>query len=1400
MAQTSTVGNGGNALQSPATPSHQLGVMRGPKRTPVSHSKKPYSRPLSATKTINDSDIQAQDSSGFLNGMRSLVARLWGTSLRSSSSVGPSEQQPKDGASATIADSSLPLNSEQNASANKNADLHLHSESASSSSGAATDNKGGDKSALKVHPATINGFGNSIRSRRPTAESLFASSPYANNKRLASATSSVANLREIERVKNQQSGFSRRHSLGRVDSLRPWVASTSATQQAAGVSSSSHNTITAENARRLLSTLQSISTPLLDARNRVVSGGLMPSTTGVSSETQMRGAISGSSKQLLPPPTSLRRLPVSLLALGNGSENSFLRPFDEPSFNKTSRSRRGSKGSAGSGGSGGHSKDANKKNSRAPSLARTIQMQQARKAVSDRLFRHKLLASTVSRATNTQLEDVDSAAHEDPYGMSPPPRSGSMECEDGVAKAGVVHQREEYEDEDMEDASKRRRAEDGKAVKVTEGMDLDKDEPRVVYRRIRVRRRPRRRTRRYDSEADRNIKWQFSARFDPVSDDDNISESSSDEDDDRAALTAKVPAGKIRGGELIGLSLRPRTGVSNSTVGTSVRSTGFGSNRRPIPIFSAPEPVPVSVPISKTTVSEETTTKDTGVLEPKIGFSNIKEPSAEAKTDKKEATTTVGPNLFGGLTSKPLNAALTATTKAATPVFSFGKPKTNESPTKQPEAADNASEATTAPTTPVFSFSKPTTSLSIVAAPTASNKKDKAASKEDEKNDKSTTPFLFGKPAATNSTSATGATTPEMPAKPVTAAPTFSFVLDKSANDTDKEKDSTTALGTSTAAAPSKPTLFGFGSTSEAGTEKTKPAPTIKFNFGSATSGDDNNKDDGSSIKRTRGDTEGEPESKKSMPAFSLGTMTTPLKKTTPPFDLLATPVAASKTTALSNDQQQPAASSSSGGGLLFGNGGFSFGSPTPTSSAAAAASTSLSTSTPFNFGGASTSSAAAATVSTPSSKPTVAAPIMTIDTTMSDDNDGSAPTTSAATIPSFTFSTAAKDNATASDNSGFNFGASSGGFGASKPFATATTAAPAPAPASGGSLFGGFGNSANNTLSAATGGGGGPAAKRPMFNFGTINTPSAASFETTTVPTPAVVTAFGTSAAPAAATPSFGAPAATPSSFNFAAASTPAGGTPTTASFNFGNNKPSLPPSNTFGSISSQLGNSPFGSASATQISGGGTGGGSSGLGFGNSSTTNLPSNNSSSGMFGFGSGGNNNNNNTNPAASGGGFGSSSGAFNFASNASTNSGFGEAFTGGFGQQSAQTTNAFNNPQPSGGFGASSNTSSVFAGGSTAPGTANTNFTFEQSSNNGTPSTAGFQLNGSTPVTPFGFASNTSVQGGGGHPFQFNSGSVNQQSNTGGGGGMTIGRVGNTSNVSTSSHGRRIARPRARRH
>ncbi|KAJ2825610.1 hypothetical protein IWW50_002769, partial [Coemansia erecta] len=1060
------------SMQSPVTPSRQLGAARGPRRTPASRSKKPYARPAAAssgesqpsyqsqTAYQSQADYQSQASPGFLKGMRSLVARLWGTSLKPSNAAPERESRP-------AAPKFNPFPAEMHA--NK----HVPAEPASGSgaSSAATFSVASGAAAAAAvaaaaaeetpvgerHAATV---GARARARRPTAESVFAPSPFAYNKRLAAATPSVANLRDVQRVKDESPALSRRHSSGRID---PRLARLPSGLQLMTPRNGSADTLrfaSPSNARRLLDTLGSIHTPILDARSRTA-GGPLPGAglTRHSSESPI-GAERAA-------PMPLRRLPVSLLALSDTPNKAPRTPLAEPAESlNVSTLRRSSSLRA-----------IPRRQATAPSLARTIQLQQARKAVADRLIRN--------RTADAQPPSSDASSDVD---WQPSP-SVAESSDDAV---GSVRMREDEEDDTA--ASKRRRGIDGEAIDVSEDAEMADEEPGESRRRVdRLKRTRRRRltSRRASSAADAGVKWRFSARFDTAPDED---ESSSESDEDREALAAKVPLSKIRGGELIGLSLRPPTsGVSSAASGTvaAVRPTGFGSTRTPVPIVSETEPTAASIPAASSSAAISSTA------------------AAEAKPAAAAASDAVSSTLFGGVTSKPLLE--TAEPKAEAkkpetdkPAFSFGAltpaaaetDKPAQAETNKPAQAESAAPAPAAASSaPTFNFGsfaakKPDSGESVApaasAAPTFSfgttTTKRSADEAEGPAKDTAakpaTTSFSFGATSAKRS-----ADESDESAKAKPAAPTFSF--GKAASpEKPAEPEKATASGfsfgaskpaatTGSADATAKPAFsFGsFGATAAPASsgEAAKPAdtpapaaPGFKFGFGaqSTPAKTDGEKTDTAAISAAK-------------PTFSFGSGTG-----TSSFGLAA-----------KSDKATPATEAPS-------TGGFSFGKPAVSSSSGPG--------TGFSFGGSSSTS--------------FAAPVKTVDLTTSA-SGASASSAAPGTFSGFGSSAAvpASGSMESSPKPAFSFG--------SKPAAAAATKPPP---------FGSLGVNG--------------AAKKPAFSFGSLNTPSAASFESTTVPTPAAPS-FG---AVTSSAPSFGAPAATPSSFSFGAASSPAA-TPSTPQFSFG-------------------------------------------------------------------------------------------------------------------------------------------------------------------------------------------------------------------------------------------------------
>ncbi|KAJ2242773.1 hypothetical protein GGI13_006840, partial [Coemansia sp. RSA 455] len=672
------------ATQGPVTPSRQLGVARGPKRTPSSRTKKPYARPAPAAQGSSSSstiaDYQTEAAPGFLRGMRSLVARLWGTSLKPSSDA------------AAPAPNSAPASHKCTTEANAGMRSVVESTRPTAMQPTATtaDISEGATPTIGRHASTVSEY---TRSRRPTAESLFAPSPFAYNKRLATATPSVAHLRDVERVKDQSPALSRRHSVGRIDPRRSRLsAGVPLSGSQSGLTDSDDPTqyMSPSSARRLLSTLNSISTPILDARGRATPR--LSATVGVTSGYQHSANI-GERTSAAP----LRRLPVSLLALSDTPNKIHRSPLGDPANVLDKATLRRSSSLRGT----------LRSQNTAPSLARTIQMKQARKAVAERLLQ--------CQSTESNYAESDASSHS----ATQSPLSAASECFDDAAVAGSVHPREE--DDVEQTASKRRRATGGEAVRLSGDGELDVIAARAsnghVSRSRQALGRRLGRAGRSLSTVDSGVKWRFSARLAPTSDDE--ADSGPESDEDREALTAKVPLSKIRGGELLGLSqhVTSSTQSTSSSAGYSaVRSTGFGSTRMPIPLFSEPEtkeaaPTAVSVSTSASTTTAFSATAATTT--PFLANTAATAPTVVPATDR--ATEEAAPvaktaapassSLFSGISFKPAlestGASKSEPEKAtgaaappvgSTPLFSFGKPAPAETADKPAEIPDNTSE------------------------------------------------------------------------------------------------------------------------------------------------------------------------------------------------------------------------------------------------------------------------------------------------------------------------------------------------------------------------------------------------------------------------------------------------------------------------------------------------------------------------------------------------------------------------------------------------------------------------------------------------------------------------------------------------------------------------------------
>ncbi|KAJ2898897.1 hypothetical protein GGI21_004837, partial [Coemansia aciculifera] len=392
------------------------------------------------------------------------------------------------------------------------------------------------------------------------------------------------------------------------------------------------------------------------------------------------------------------------------------------------------------------------------------------------------------------------------------------------------------DDDERHKASKSRRDASGAAVRLSGDREPDVASKRTSAGRASQAKKTRARHDRSLSEIYGNITWRYSALI-PLSDYDNVS---SDDDEDRDALSAKVPPSKIRGGELIGLSPHPPTLSESTSSGVgprTIRCTGFGSNRKPIPIFSEPEPETAAAAPTVVAASASAPVASTTTASGLFAATKPSEPSEPSTTTMSLAPTSS--SLFSGMSFKPATdaAGKSETEKTAAPavtlapLFIFGKPAADAASEKPAadatektatDATENTSDVATAPTTPT------TPKFSFASVSAADNTP--SAKALDDTWRKSTAPAgaFSVKPATSATANTTGATTPELAPKAVTSVPTFSFGLSKPAADSASKPAATAGLFSFGAAAATS-----NATTTSAVVAGDKPKSEFKFSFGS---------------------------------------------------------------------------------------------------------------------------------------------------------------------------------------------------------------------------------------------------------------------------------------------------------------------------------------------------------------------------------------------------------------------------------------------------------------------------------------------------------------------------------------------------------------------------------------
>ncbi|KAJ1952095.1 hypothetical protein GGI12_006335, partial [Dipsacomyces acuminosporus] len=179
-----------STVESPVTPVRQLGATRGQRRTPASRTKKPYSRQIAVDKESDfKENYKAEASPGFLKGMRTLVSRLWGTSLRTGVGAAAADSEgTQEPAKLTTDKAKIQTLSESTPGAGAIRSAQVRPNTAAANTFDRTPDVG-------RYSATVT---ERRSSRRGIVPETFAPSPFAYNKKLAAASPSVANLRDIE--------------------------------------------------------------------------------------------------------------------------------------------------------------------------------------------------------------------------------------------------------------------------------------------------------------------------------------------------------------------------------------------------------------------------------------------------------------------------------------------------------------------------------------------------------------------------------------------------------------------------------------------------------------------------------------------------------------------------------------------------------------------------------------------------------------------------------------------------------------------------------------------------------------------------------------------------------------------------------------------------------------------------------------------------------------------------------------------------------------------------------------------------------------------------------------------------------------------------------------------------
>ncbi|KAJ1674868.1 hypothetical protein EV182_002401, partial [Spiromyces aspiralis] len=332
------------------------------------------------------------------------------------------------------------------------------------------------------------------RTRSGGGSPAVVASPFSYNRRLGVASPSVAKTREVNHLRSEAASLSRRHSLSmltRSKSAHTGANGVTGGSALSGMKKKERSWMSPSNAKRLLDTLESLNTPIMESRKTV-------SLAQPESQPWSKSPRST-------PSSERAAIPASKLIVG-GNINRDVRVAHPISSSPAKRTRPTYRPGT-------------------PSLAKTIQLQQARRLMPQ----HPPQNDHLQQQQQQQLGQEEQQSTKD-------------------IRTYTTGQRRSHEatSPDMP-KNKRQKASDGTALELD---PLDKENASASQaRKGRIDRMKRARDRRRGVYKPRkvqsNVNWRFNARFDASSDSEEVSDSEgSESSDDDANYELKAPPPK----------------------------------------------------------------------------------------------------------------------------------------------------------------------------------------------------------------------------------------------------------------------------------------------------------------------------------------------------------------------------------------------------------------------------------------------------------------------------------------------------------------------------------------------------------------------------------------------------------------------------------------------------------------------------------------------------------------------------------------------------------------------------------------------------------------------------------------------------------------------------------------